>query len=242
LAWRAALAAPSTMAEAAETAARGSGSSRKNGSSGGGSSSKLVRGSRSPSSAASSTALAAAKVDDVELLSDGEAEPQERTPGQMLESLRSLDYKVRMRYSKTMHTQLVTDDELKSMVAEIEAAVSDKEGVAAKDSQAAAELLTTGERLLAVMAANEYLGPKGKEGKLKEVLAHSERAGWANIKSEPWRALVVARAAKCDYQKAVAALTQTDDLNKAIEIAPATSSGRTVPAPAAPPPRPKGGK
>jgi hypothetical protein len=223
---------------------RGSGSSRKAGSGSGGSSSKPgPRGSRSSGAAASSSALVAAKVEDVELLSDGETEPQqERTPGQMLDSLRSMDYKVRMRYSKTMHTQLVTDDELKAMVAEIESAVSDKEGVAAKDARAAAELLTTGERLLAVMAANEYLGPKGKDSKLKEVLEHSERAGWDNIKSEPWRALVVARAAKCDYQKAVAALTQTDDLKKAIDIAPSTASGRTVPAPAAPPPKPKGAK
>jgi hypothetical protein len=181
----------------------------------------------------SSTQLAAAKVEDIELLSDVENEPQQvtKSPAALLESLRSLDYKIRLSFSHTFHTNLISDTEKAAMLEEIESAIADKEGVASRDAAAAAELLSTGERLLAVMAANEYLAVKGKDSKLNDILIHGERAGWVNMKEEPWRAVVVAKAAKCDYQSAVAALTKTDDLAEAIKAAPSTPNPRKIPAP-----------
>ncbi|GBG32128.1 Hypothetical Protein FCC1311_083532 [Hondaea fermentalgiana] len=163
---------------------------------------------------------------------------EEMTAESVLEALGQVEYKVRLLFTTTHHQKLVSKEERKQMLKDIESYQSFASEMEEVDPENAEAIMILAEKVLAILDGNAFL-EDGKKKTLQSCLDHAEAAGWDALADEPWRAQLVAKAAKCSYAKAAAAVADELDLRRAIEIAPSMADGSarwsTVPAGFEPP-------
>mmetsp|Transcript_10143 Transcript_10143/g.19866 ORF Transcript_10143/g.19866 Transcript_10143/m.19866 type:complete len:188 (-) Transcript_10143:247-810(-) len=174
-----------------------------------------------------------------QLGSDEEEDEKELTVERAMDRLGKYEYKVRLMFTTRHHQQLVNKEERKEMLADIDRIQEFASEMRNVDPDGAEEVISLAEKVLTILKGNEYL-QDGKKKNLEECLSHAETAGWDSLVDEPWRAQLVAKAARCGYPKAATALASTNDLRQAIEDAPMMQDVRfsTVPEGWLPPKRP----
>jgi len=153
------------------------------------------------------------------------------------EELGRYEYQVRLLFTPGVHHQeLVTKEDRKAMMARVDAIEAFAKSL---DHPMADGLILQIAKIRAIVTGNEYMND-GKSKKLDECLENAELAGWEELASEPWRALVVAKAAKATYQQAVLALQGEPNMREAIKLAPKQHQRfSTVPDGWEPPQKPK---
>ena len=137
----------------------------------------------------------------------------------LLDEIMKLDYKVRLMFSHTHHEKLVEKDEKKKIVKKLELALENSKKYSAEDEELGHEIHRQAAKLLCIVSGNEYL-EDGKSKTLQQCINYGEMCGWDMLKDEPWRGLVVAKAAKCQYPQAKAAVDKNPNLSEAIQEAP----------------------